>query len=44
MQTHVKHRAVVIDDERLARQKLIKILSKFEDVEVVGEADRKSVV
>jgi two-component system, LytTR family, response regulator len=38
MQTQIKHRAVVIDDERLARQKLIKILSKFEDVEVVGEA------
>lgn len=33
-----KYRAVVVDDERLARQRLIRLLNKFENVEVVGEA------
>lgn len=31
-------RALVIDDERLARKELINLLSQFEQVEVVGEA------
>lgn len=32
-------RAVVVDDERLARERLIGFLRKVEDVEIVGEAD-----
>ncbi len=33
-----KYRAVVVDDERLARHKLIRTLSKFDSIDVVGEA------
>ncbi len=41
----MKIRAIVADDERLARQGLILRLSKFHDVEVIGEAsDGKSVM
>ncbi|MDP3451539.1 MAG: LytTR family DNA-binding domain-containing protein [Bacteroidales bacterium] len=36
MQT--KYRAIVVDDERLARLKLIRTLSKFDSIDVVGEA------
>ncbi len=32
-------RALVIDDERLARKELINLLSQFEQVEVIGEAN-----
>jgi two-component system LytT family response regulator len=32
-------RALVIDDERLARKELINLLSQFDHVEVVGEAN-----
>ena len=31
-------RAIVIDDERLARKELINLLNQLESVEVVGEA------
>lgn len=31
-------RAIVIDDERLARKELINLLNQLETVEVVGEA------
>ena len=31
-------RAIVIDDERLARKELITLLNQLESVEVVGEA------
>ncbi len=33
-----KYSAIVVDDERLARQRLIRLLNKFDNVEVVGEA------
>ncbi|PKO98750.1 MAG: DNA-binding response regulator [Bacteroidetes bacterium HGW-Bacteroidetes-8] len=33
-----KYSAVVVDDERLARQRLIRLLNKFDNVEIVGEA------
>lgn len=33
-----KYNAVVVDDERLARQRLIRLLNKFDIIEVVGEA------
>lgn len=33
-----KFTALVVDDERLARQKLIAMLSKYESIEVIGEA------
>src|SRR5690606_15397854 len=33
-----KMRAIVIDDERLARKELITLLNQLESVEVVGEA------
>jgi len=32
------HKAIIIDDERLARNELKKLLSDFPDIEVVGEA------
>ena len=32
------HKAIIIDDERLARNELKKLLSEFPDIEVVGEA------
>ncbi len=32
------HKAIIIDDERLARNELKKLLSEFPEVEVVGEA------
>ncbi len=32
------HKAVIIDDERLARNELKKLLQEFPDVEVIGEA------
>lgn len=32
------HKAIIIDDERLARNELKKLLQEFPDVEVVGEA------
>jgi two-component system LytT family response regulator len=31
-------KALIIDDERLARKELISLLEKHEDIEVVGEA------
>jgi len=34
-----KFKAVVVDDERLARKELISMLSDFTNIEVVGEAD-----
>ncbi len=33
-----KYSAVVVDDERLARQRLIRLLNKFDKVDIVGEA------
>ena len=33
------HKAIIIDDERLARNELKKLLSDFPEVEVIGEAD-----
>ena len=32
------HKAIIIDDERLARNELKKLLSDFPEVEVIGEA------
>ncbi len=32
------HKAIIIDDERLARNELKKLLTEFPDIEVVGEA------
>ena len=32
-------RALVIDDERLARKELINLLSQYDQVEIVGEAN-----
>jgi two-component system, LytTR family, response regulator len=32
------HKAIIIDDERLARNELKKLLSEFPDIEVIGEA------
>src|SRR6187200_2035865 len=32
------HKAIIIDDERLARNELKKLLSEFPEVEVIGEA------
>ena len=32
------HKAIIIDDERLARNELKKLLSDFTEIEVIGEA------
>jgi len=32
------HKAIIIDDERLARNELKKLLADFPEVEVIGEA------
>lgn len=37
-------KALLIDDERLARNELRRLLAGFPAIEIVGEADRKSVV
>jgi len=34
-----KIKAVIVDDERLARKELTSMLSEFENVEIIGEAD-----
>ncbi|MCK9303888.1 MAG: LytTR family DNA-binding domain-containing protein [Bacteroidales bacterium] len=33
-----EYRAIVVDDERLARQRLIKMLNRFDNIKVIGEA------
>lgn len=37
-----KYRAIIVDDERLARLDLKNVLSSFEEIEVVGEANNVS--
>lgn len=37
--TMKKQKALVVDDERLARKSLINLLDKIDEVEVIGEAD-----
>ena len=32
------HKAIIIDDERLARNELKKLLQDFPEIEVIGEA------
>jgi two-component system, LytTR family, response regulator len=39
MNPNPKKRALIIDDERLARQELKNLLSDFPDIEIVGEAE-----
>jgi len=37
-----KYKALIVDDERLARKDIVDLLSSYENVEVVGEADSVS--
>jgi two-component system LytT family response regulator len=35
----IKQKALIVDDERLARLELKNLLSDFEEIEIVSEAD-----